>query len=225
MSRFLIDLTGKTFDKLYVIKRAEKPNGIKDSSSYWLCKCDCGKIKAISSKSLRNKDTKSCGCIRKKPYKIKNNDTTIKHLYRIWCYMKNRCYNKNLKYYIDWGGRGIKVCDEWLGENGFENFYNWAINNGWKYEKQPNGKNKWTLDRINNDKDYSPENCRFVTMKEQCNNRRSSHYVTYNGETLTMIQWAEKLNIPVYLIRNRLKYNWDMERVFDISNMKKRRKI
>lgn len=126
-------------------------------------------------------------------------------LYRIWCCMKNRCYNKNNVGYHNYGGRGIRVCDEWLGENGFQNFYVWAIANGYTDEL--------TLDRIDVNSDYSPCNCRWATAKEQLNNTRCNVTVEYNGETKTLKQWADEYGINYVTLHARYRrYNWDFER-------------
>ena len=106
-------------------------------------------------------------------------------IYARWKHIKARCYNSNGKQYKDYGGRGIRVCDEWL-EN-FEPFYEWAINNGYREDL--------TIDRIDVNGDYEPSNCRWVTAKAQQNNKRSNHFITYNNETHTLTEWAEKYNI------------------------------
>ena len=120
--------------------------------------------------------------------------------YISWQTMKARCYNKNNDHYKNWGGRGIAVCDKW--KNSFENFYE-------DMGKRPAGT---TLDRINNDKGYSPENCRWATMKQQENNRRNNHLITYNGKTMTISQWSERLNFKKHIIGERLKRGWSVEK-------------
>lgn len=111
----------------------------------------------------------------------------------LWKNMQYRCYNKNNKDYQDYGGRGIKVCDEWLED--FMNFYNWAMDNGYK--------ENLTIDRVDVNGDYTPNNCRWVDQKTQANNRRSNVHLTYNGKTQTMTQWSEELNINYNTIRSR----------------------
>ena len=164
------DLTGKKFNKLLVLKRTGTD---KRRNAIWLCQCDCGNLKEISSPILKSKTTISCGCLRKenahKLGKSKYSDRT-KHgkrytrLYSIWCGMKQRCYYKKSENYKNYGGRNIKVCNEW--KTNFEIFYNWAINNG--YEEN------LTLDRIDVNGNYEPFNCRWVTWKVQANNKRQN---------------------------------------------------
>lgn len=195
----IIDLTGMKFGKWTVIELTDKGNR---KETRWLCKCDCGKIKSVDSACLRNGKTKSCGCSSGQ-YKSQNS-TKIKNanqrLCRIFYEMRDRCLNSNLKCYKNYGGRGIKVCDEWLDKkNGRVNFYNWAMKNGYRDDL--------TLDRINNNGNYEPSNCRWVTRKEQQNNRRNNRYITYKGETHTMKQWSEFLNISYSAFKQRLDAN------------------
>ena len=123
-------------------------------------------------------------------------------IYHIWCDMKRRCKNPKNKRYNRYGGRGICVCEEW--EN-FENFYDWAIQNG--FEKN------LTLDRIDVNGNYEPENCRWISRKEQMRNTRSNHLLTYNGDTKTMAEWAEIAGIPYSTLKQRInKYNYSVEK-------------
>ena len=117
--------------------------------------------------------------------------------------MKSRCYLPTFSRYEYYGGRGIKICQEWLGKNGFDNFYDWAMTNGYADDL--------TIDRIDTNKDYCPENCRWVDRKTQNNNTRINHYYTYNGETKTVSQWAELYNIHRCVLNNRLRRGWTFE--------------
>ena len=154
------------FGRLTAIKRVGKNS---DNRSRWLCECECGNQIITNVSVLLNGDTKSCGCLQKE----RASNTRSKHkltgtkLYWIWVSMKQRCNNKDNKSYCNYGERGISVCKTW--ESDFMNFYNWAIQNG--YNENATHKT-CTIDRINNDGDYEPSNCRWVDMKVQSNNRR-----------------------------------------------------
>lgn len=125
-------------------------------------------------------------------------------LYSIWDSMKSRCYRKTTAPYAKYGGRGITVCDEW--KNSFQAFYDWAMENGYRDDL--------SIDRIDVNGSYCPENCRWVTMREQENNRRNNKLITYNGETHTQAEWCELLSIPPHVMTNRLKRGWSIERAF-----------
>ena len=157
------DLTNKKFGKLEVIKYY---GSNKNGRALWLCKCECGNMKVVVGNSLLNKATISCGCYNKEQARERRTKHSMSYskLYKVWGGMKTRCYNKNFVYYRNYGGRGIKICDEWL--TNFLLFYNWAINNG--YEEG------LTIDRINNDGDYEPSNCRWITRAEQNRNQRKT---------------------------------------------------
>lgn len=212
MSKF-IDLTNKKFGRLTVIKRVENA---KDGHAQWLCKCECGNYKIICGRSLQKGVTLSCGCLISEITTKRNTKHNLynSRIYSIYKDMKKRCYNKNNKSYENYGGRGIKICDEWLNkENGFINFYNWAINNGYKVDL--------TIDRINVNGNYEPSNCKWATIKEQANNRRSNHLITYNGETHNITQWAEILNISYGALKNRIRNGWDIEKAFNTPQKKR----
>lgn len=188
-----IDLTGQRFGRLTVIERAEN----KGKCVMWKCLCDCGNYTITNSYSLRSCATKSCGCLNSEL--AKQRKQKHKHceerIYHIWKNMKQRCSNANFNAYTRYGGRGITVCDEWL--NDFQAFYDWAMANGYK--------DGLTIDRINNNKGYSPDNCRWATPKEQANNRQSNHLVTFNGKTQTIAQWADELNMNYFALYSKLK--------------------
>lgn len=176
-----IDLTGQKFSRLLVIRRDVSKKG----RSSWLCKCDCGKETIVLGQDLKSGHTHSCGCMYKKScYR----DT---RLYQIWKGMKKRCSNKKHHHYINYGGRGIDVCAEW--KNDFNIFYDWAIVNG--YTKN------LTIDRIDVNGNYCPENCRWTTMKEQQRNRRNNHII--KGKTIA--EWAEIKGVAYQKIYQQVK--------------------
>lgn len=199
--RVLEDLTGQRFGRWAVIERA--PN--KGKVTMWHCKCDCGNEKDVCAAKLKNGESRSCGCLQKEIVSMRdgNHHLSSTRLHRIWGGMKTRCYNSNYPQYKDYGGRGITVCAEW--SNSFTAFYNWAMSNGYQ--------DGLTLDRIDNDKGYSPDNCRWATQKFQNNHKRSNVNITYNGETHNIAEWAEILDIPRQTLRDRIqRYNWPVER-------------
>lgn len=169
------DLTGKRFGMLTVLSLAEKRRG----ATMWKCLCDCGKTSVVRSSNLFRGATRSCGCQLVKHGKIGT------RLYEIWLGMKARCYRKSHMWYMHYGGRGISICDEW--SNDFQAFYDWAMANGYR--------DGLTIDRINNDEGYSPDNCRWATSVCQANNRRCNIIVEVNGKSQTIAQWARETGI------------------------------
>lgn len=202
MRRFK-DLTGQKFGRLTTLYRLY--NYHKKDSVYWLCICECGNLKEIRSVELLRGSTKSCGCLQKEKAKQINTKHGLRdtRLYSTWKGMKVRCYNKNRKSYPDYGARGIVVCDEW--KDNFEAFYDWAINNGYK--------EGLTIDRIDNDGNYEPNNCRWVDKKIQACNTRRNLKLTYNGITHLISHWAELLNLDQGLLSHRYSSGWDIEKM------------
>lgn len=157
---------------------------------------------------MLNKNTQSCGCLKSNLVSKRNTKHNLSSdpLYKIYTGMKNRCYNSNDPNYKKYGEKGITICDEWLGENGVCNFFDWAYENGYYYEKLPNGRTLLTIDRIDNNKGYSPSNCRWVTNEVQARNKKNTVYVEVNGEKVNLREYAEEHNIPFMTIYNRIKY-------------------
>lgn len=152
------DISGKRFGYLIAISRNKERNE-------WLCKCDCGNECYASLDQLKKGKRTSCGCKSFKKYKDIKNDYRFKKLYDVYTGMYKRCYKEYCPSYKRYGAKGIKMCDEWLGEEGFNNFFNWAILNGYKIELEGD-KNKYAIDRIDSKGNYCPENCRWITQSE-----------------------------------------------------------
>lgn len=183
----LIDLTGQRFGRLVVLKR--------DGNRYptkWVCKCDCGNECSVFSENLVRGHTTSCGCfreeIRGKAKLIHGYSKT--RIYGVWNKIKGRCLNPNNPSYERYGARGISICDEWL--NDALSFIKWAYDHGYQEDADYG---ETTIDRIDNNKGYSPDNCRIANAKEQANNRRTTKYVTYNGEKHTVTEWSNILGV------------------------------
>ena len=198
MGRNVIDLTGKRFGKLIAISF----DHMKRTRSYWRCKCDCGNYRIVAIDHLKHGDITDCGCERRHIARWKKHGMSESRIYTIWSLMKRRCINPLSKEFPFYGGRDIAICKEWLD---FANFLEWANNNGYSDEL--------TIDRIDNDGDYCPENCRWVTRKEQSYNKRNNRFITFNGETKTITQWASDNGLTYNLVKNRIdKLGWPFEK-------------
>lgn len=188
-----LELKGQRFGRLTVIEYA----GSKNYKTLWLCKCDCGKEKVVKGQDLKRGSTRSCGCLRDEAVKNQKQmypvDVRIKRLRHIWHGMMRRCNDPGQKYYHRYGGRGISVCDEWKD---YVVFARWAINNGYSDELK--------IDRIDNNGNYEPGNCRWVTEKQQHNNTSRCRFVTINGEKKTITEWAEENGIDPNTVFTRL---------------------
>ncbi len=203
----LIDLTGRKFGMLTVIERRGSNS---QKSALWLCECECGNKKVIDGHELR-RGRVSCGCYHDKLASQRAVERNFKHghrkerIYRIWTGIKTRCNNPNDVTYKRYGGRGIKVCDEWL--NNFQAFYDWAMANGYSDDL--------TIDRINTNGNYEPSNCRWSTQKEQQNNKRNNRLITYNGQTKTIMQWSQEIGIKHATLLRRIDKGWSVERALN----------
>lgn len=194
------DLSGNKFGKLTLVKIFSY-NPIK-----YECKCDCGNTKIIRASDILSGKSRSCGCVHGNH---KTHGKTHTRLYSIYNNMINRCKNPNVDCYKYYGGKGISICEEW--EKDFQKFYNWAMGNG--YEEN------LTIDRIDVNGNYEPDNCQWVTMKEQANNTTRNRIIKYNGESKTLKQWAEILGFDESVLRNRLNRGWSVERAIETPKM------
>ena len=186
---------GHRFNRLTVIHEAEQ----RKNARHFLCKCDCGKENMVALGRLRSGMTKSCGCLHSEITAARNQKHGLcgTRLYRTWGHMMGRCNNPADARYVLYGGRGIKVCDEWQN---FHTLYEWAMANGYSHEL--------TIDRKDGDGHYEPNNCRWATWKQQQNNRRNNNVITHKGKTLTLQQWSDATGILAGTIRFRLNNGW-----------------
>lgn len=195
------DLRGRKFGRLTVIERSERKD---PNATWWVCKCDCGNTKEVRAGVLKKGETRSCGCLNRELAGRRGRDQFTKHgfygtrIYNIWTGMKDRCYSEKCPQYKHYGGRGIRLCEEWA--NNPKNFCEWAMANGYK--------ENLTIDRIDCNGDYSPNNCRWVTMDEQQRNKRNNRNITYNGKTQCVAAWARELGISHGTLFTRIYAGW-----------------
>lgn len=188
-------MTGQKFGRLTVLSR----NPQKGHTVFWDCVCDCGNKTRVSSINLLRGRIKSCGCLHDDLSRERAKKQFTKHglrstrLYSIWASMNTRCYNPNSRSYKHYGERGVKVCEEWKT---FTNFYDWALGNGYREDL--------TLDRIDCNGNYDPQNCRWATTEMQCNNKRNSRFVTINGERHTLSEWSKISGVHRRTISDRI---------------------
>lgn len=209
-----IDITGQKFGRLTVVEYVGKG---QDRKALWKCKCDCGEERVVRGRDLRNGKTVSCGCYREeikigRPMTEQNRrillDINTTHglsktpIYKVWQGIKSRCYNPKTINYCNYGGRGITMCEEWLT---FEGFYE---------DMAESYKRGLTIERIDNDKGYSKENCKWATRLEQSNNKRDNIIITYNGETDTLANLCRKYNKKYITVADRYKRGWGVDKLF-----------
>ena len=211
-----LDLTGQKFGRLTCLEcvKSNKKGNVK-----WLCKCDCGNKKIVRGSHIKKGLIKSCGCFRKE---IK---TGITHglsigkngkptrLFRIWCGMKQRCLDSNSSKFYLYGSRGITICQEWMD---YKVFYTWAMSNGYK--------NNLTIERKNNNGNYTSDNCEWIPAAQQARNKRTNHFIIYKGERKTLAEWCEILQINHSSLLRRLK-NWTLEKALNTPAKKDKRRI
>ncbi|KAF6630628.1 hypothetical protein H6F38_14470 [Paenibacillus sp. EKM208P] len=188
MGKKFIDITGERFGELIILRRVAPVGG--QTCAHWLCRCDCGNEFVSQSGALLNGYTKRCINCRHSLRRKCNN----KRILNTWNHMLQRCYVEKSKHYHDYGGRGIVVCEEWRTDP--KNFENWAVQNGYA--------DNLTIDRIDVNGNYEPNNCRWATNKEQQNNKRTNRYVESNGKRQTIKEWADELGMNEYRIRYRM---------------------
>ena len=211
------NIVGKRFGRLLVLEEAGKN---KYNNVLVRCICDCGNKKVVRFLDLKSNHTKSCGCYSKEMASKKFSTHGLRHtqLYKVWAGIKDRTNPNNHNCKDNYRKLSVQMCEEW--RNDFMAFYNWAIENGYKEEKLPNGKNKWTIDRIDTKGDYEPRNCRWVTNKEQMNNQTTNRIIEYKGKIQTLAQWCDELNLPYGTTLFRLHIGYDVERAFTESTDK-----
>jgi hypothetical protein len=198
-----INLVGQKFGRLIVLGKATSTN---NKNSSWRCKCICGNEVIVTRPNLIQNHTKSCGCLNKDIVKTRctTHGKTNSIVYKKWTDMKTRCTNSNTKGFKNYGGRGIVVCERWTK---FENFL----------EDMGDPPENMTLERIDNEKGYSPENCKWATATEQANNKRNNIKIEFNGKTKSLRQWADEIGIPKSAISQRLLRGWSVRHVLTIS--------
>lgn len=206
------DYSGEIYGNIQVLKITNK----RTKRGNVIYKCKCNKCNRIFEKSLENYrrrfklgiNSMTCGCYNRhfnNFYKNGLSNTRLRHIYDN---IKLRCYNINNKNYKNYGARGIKICKEWLNEQtGFENFYNWSINNGYK--------ENLSIDRIDVNGNYEPNNCKWSDFQEQINNRTNTIKFEYNSKTKTLTEWAREYNIPIVTLRSRISRGWSIERALN----------
>ena len=193
----LNSLTGQRFGKLNVMSRAEK--NTKSGNAMWICKCDCGNLSTVIGSHLRSGKTSSCGCNRISERSMGHSKD---RLYRTWLGMHNRCYDPNHDRFKWYGGKGVSISDDW---HDFMTFRIWALSNGYTDEL--------TIDRIDADGNYCPDNCKWVDMKVQANNRSNNRILRYRDKRYTATQLAEAHGLSPHTVFNRLKLGWTVDQI------------
>ncbi len=209
------NLANQRFGKLVAIERADN----RRKRTFWRCQCDCGVICDKATKELLNGDTRSCGCLKLE--KLAERSTTHGCAaagdetpeYRVWKTMLSRCYNQNFPKYATYGARGITVCERWR--------YDFAA---FLEDMGPRPSPRHSIDRIDNDGNYEPGNCRWASLEEQANNRRNNTMLTHDGQTLTIAQWSRETGISYTALVQRIANGWTTEHALTQAVQKKKRK-
>jgi hypothetical protein len=206
MGRKALDLTGQVFGRLTVVRFSHKT-----TVNYWECLCQCGASCAIQTANLRSGCTISCGCFQREGLRNRSKTHGMHGTpeYIAWIDMRQRCTNTQNAGYKNYGGRGIAVCEEW---NSFEQFY---------ADMGPRPSKDHSIDRIDNDGPYCKENCRWASHCVQINNRRATKTLSFNGETLTVSQWAQRLGVPRSTLQGRIERGWSIPDAISTPVMEK----
>lgn len=207
------DFVGKKFGKLTVLKldstkqkyKGEKKEGL---IYFWLCQCECGNTKIMRTEYLGR--TKSCGCLNKEKPPKRTHGMSKTKIYSCWKNMRRRCYEFENKRYKTYGGRGIKVCEEWQE---FKPFYDWAMSNGYQ--------EGLTIERIDVNGNYEPSNCTWITMKQQGYNTTRTHFLTYNDKTQSVAEWAVETGLTYSTLQHRLQRGWDIAKLLSTPQRNK----
>lgn len=195
-----VDITGQKFGRLTVLSVHQSSH--PGSRTKWLCQCECGNTTIVTISRLRNGKTKSCGCLRKETCR---KNFTIHGSYKlplhaVWNTMLSRCNNKNSSSYLDYGGRGISVCEEW---HKYELFEAWAFSHGYI--------SGLTIERVNNEKGYNPENCIWISKRQQARNKRNTRYLSFNGVSKSVLDWSDEVGISTSTIYARIRMGWSIK--------------
>ena len=205
---------GKKFNNLLVLNIAGRN---KYNRPLYECQCDCGNKIIVEATKVKNGATKSCGCLQRKVARkhLETHGLTNTRLYRIWNSMKARCYDCNNSRFYAYGEKGVAVCDEWKGD--FQSFYDWAMSNGYS--------ENLSIDRIDVNGNYEPSNCKWSTNIEQANNTTRNRYITYQGITMTVSEWARHFGFNYKYFHEKLKKcNWSIENLLEIPYFKEKLK-
>lgn len=206
MGRPKLELAGKRFGRLVAVEDV----GRKNRAVLWRCQCDCGNETIVESHELKRGGIQSCGCLGRELAAERSKVRMTTHgmsgtkLYKVWRDILSRCENPNAENYERYGGRGIKVCEEW---HKFEPFKEWALSHGYSVGL--------SIDRIDVNGDYTPSNCKWATRIEQQNNRRDSTKLTCFGESHTIPEWERITGIKRSTIRSRIRLGWPVEKVLE----------
>lgn len=203
---------GERFCRLTVIKRVDND---KYQNAQYLCMCDCGKKTISLGSNLRSGHKRSCGCLQRDTASamFKTHGLSKTKIMKTYFSMRQRCYNKNSSAYHDYGGRGIVICEEWQDS---KNFYDWAIKNGYK--------DGLTIERIDNDKDYCPQNCRWATKTEQNRNTRRTHRILFGGKVITAAQAGRIVGVDRSSVAKWCREG-KVKTIDDVYELKERRRI